>query len=374
MSTVAARKVSVQDKFAATRQELRGSLIERDDEIDLALTALVCQEHLLLVGPPGTAKSLLADKLVRWLNGKKFSVQVNKFTDPAELFGPISLTGLKTDRYSRVTRDYLPEADIAFIDEIFKSSSAVLNSLLSVLNERKFKNDGVHIDCPLKLCIAASNEWPGDQNKELGALFDRFLFRKSVRPIASEKSLRKLLWTDDLDVKLSTSITSDEIHAATGEAASISFSTDCQDAYHTILRTLKKEGIVVGDRRLKKSISACRASAWLDGADEVSAEHLEVLSHLLWEEPIEQPKKVAEIVGSVANPNALKVNSLLIEAEQLIGNFNCSDIGKATAATKKLGAIAKELGTITGPKASQASTYVKDEIKRLRLLSLESVE
>src|SRR3954453_5706588 len=117
----------VQEKFLTTRKELAAALIERDDEVDLVLTALVAQEHVLLVGPPGCAKSLLLDSLMRWMSGRRFSILLNRFTTPEEVLGPISVSGLKSDVYRRVTAGKLPEADLCFLDEIFKSSSAILN-------------------------------------------------------------------------------------------------------------------------------------------------------------------------------------------------------------------------------------------------------
>src|ERR1700740_699024 len=112
--------MTTRDKFMQTRKELAAALIERDEEIDLVLTALVAQEHVLLVGPPGCAKSLLLDSLMRWLSGKRFSILLNRFTTPEEVLGPISVTGLKSDCYRRVTAGKLPEADLAFIHEGFK--------------------------------------------------------------------------------------------------------------------------------------------------------------------------------------------------------------------------------------------------------------
>src|SRR4051812_14174 len=186
----------VQEKFVRTRQELSAALIERDEEVDLVLTALVCREHPLLVGPPGTAKSLLLDSLMAWMGGRKFTVLFTKFTTPEEVFGPISVAGLKEDRYRRVTTGKLPEADGAFGDEVFKASSAILNTLLRILNERVHDNgEGALTPVPLKIFVAASNEWPHqfEGGKELGALWDRFLFRKAVRPILTAAGRTRLL-------------------------------------------------------------------------------------------------------------------------------------------------------------------------------------
>src|SRR5437660_7166312 len=139
----------IQEKFAATRKELSAALIERDDEVDLVLTALVAQEHVLLVGPPGCAKSLLLDSLMSWMHGRRFSILLNRFTTPEEVLGPISVSGLKSDVYRRVTTGKLPEAELVFLDEIWKSSSAILNTLLKILNERTYEvGDGTTVKVP----------------------------------------------------------------------------------------------------------------------------------------------------------------------------------------------------------------------------------
>src|SRR5262245_61856033 len=117
----------VQQKFAATRRELSEALIERDAEVDLALTALACQEHALLVGNPGTAKSLLLDSLMSWMSGRRFTALLTKFSAPDELFGPVSVRGLREDRYARVTAGKLPEAHLCYLDEVSEASSAILN-------------------------------------------------------------------------------------------------------------------------------------------------------------------------------------------------------------------------------------------------------
>ena len=217
MKTYRPEVCPIQAKFMTTRRELAGTLIERDDEVDIILTALVCNEHPLLVGPPGTAKSLLLDSLMAWTSGRRFTALLTKFTTPEELFGPISVQGLKEDKYRRVTTGKLPEAHLCFLDEVFKASSAILNCLLRILNERVFENgDGSLAKVPLLLCLSASNEWPDSQEggRELLAVFDRYLFRKTVRPILSQAGRQRLLWVRDHAPRLSTSITPEEIGRA----------------------------------------------------------------------------------------------------------------------------------------------------------------
>ncbi|HEX4609593.1 MAG TPA: AAA family ATPase [Urbifossiella sp.] len=189
----------VRAKLAAARAALTAALIERDDEVDLVLTTLVAGEHALLVGPPGSAKSLLLDAVLALTGGRKFALLLTKFTTPEEVFGPVSLAALRDDRYVRVTTGKLPEAEYAFVDEVWKASSAVLNTLLRILNERVYDpGDGVARPVPLRLCVAASNEWPApDTGKELAALLDRFVVRKTVAPIRSRAGRQRLLWARD---------------------------------------------------------------------------------------------------------------------------------------------------------------------------------
>jgi hypothetical protein len=257
----------------------------------------------------------------------------------------------------------------------WKASSAILNTLLTILNERKFDNDGQRIACPLQLCVAASNEWPGgngDSGKELGALFDRFLLRKTVAPIASARGLDRLLWAPTT-VHLSTTITPDELNQAQSEAACLPWTDRAKDALGAILREARTEGIIPGDRRMKKAVTVAQAAAWLEGHAQVEPDSLEILAHVLWDDPTEQPSKLAKIVGRIANPEGMKINTLLVEAEQIISGTDLKDLAQTATACKKLAEVHAQLSAAPGARAKTAAEHVAAEVKRIRLASVESL-
>ncbi len=367
---------AVREKFALARQELSAALIERDDEIDAVLTALIANEHVLLVGPPGCAKSLLLDSLLGWTGGRKFSILLTKFSVPEEVCGTISLTALKEDRFIRVTKGKLPEADYAFIDECFKASSAILNTLLKILNERVYDvGDGVARRVPLKLCVGASNEWPSPETgKELSALFDRFLLRRAVSPIRSQTGQQRLLWTRDHTPRLSTTITPEEVEQARRAALVLPWSDEAKQALEAVLRELVREGIQPGDRRQFKTVAVVQAFAYLCGADVVAPEHLEIAANTLWDDPVEQPQKVVQEIRRIANPTGMRVNQLLLEAEQVLGACDICNLAEAAKAAAKLAEIDRQFASLKGNvRLDRARAYVKDRLKKLKLASIEAI-
>jgi MoxR-like ATPase len=177
--------------FTQLRTDLISRFPERTNVIDGALAAVLAGEHVLLLGPPGTAKSALARAIAQAFSGIYFERLLTRFSTPEELFGAISLKALEQDRFARVVTGKLPEADFAFVDEIFKANSAILNSLLAIINERVFHNDGQPLSCPLVTMFGASNELP--ESKDLEALFDRFLLRFDVGYLLRPANLRIVL-------------------------------------------------------------------------------------------------------------------------------------------------------------------------------------
>lgn len=365
------------DKLGLARKELMARMIERDDEIDAVLTALVACEHVLLVGPPGTGKSMIGDAVAELVDGSKFSYLMTKFTDPAEVLGPISLPELKAGRMVRITAGKMPKADVVFLDEIFKSSSAILNTLLKVLNERVFDDGTGPQQCPLRLCVAASNEWPNQESQqELGALFDRFVIRRTVRPIQSADGKRRLRFdTKRKAAALTVRLTAAELDAARAESAALPWSNEAVEAYDQIHRELAREGIVPGDRRDEKAVKIARAAAWLDGASEVTPDHLGILADVLWDSPEGHPHKCAEVVSRVANPTGHKVNGFLMECEQVLAATDTKNLSQITGAATKLAEINKQLKTMKGnPKADRAFAYISDRIKALKTAAVEGMD
>ncbi len=183
---------TLQTPFLTIERELNQSHLERPDVIRSLLVALLARQHAVLLGPPGTGKSRLVRDLCQRIVGQFFEWQLTRMSTPEELFGPISLQCLHQDHYRRIATSKLPDADIAYLDETFKASSAILNTLLAAMNERVFYYDGQPVPMPLQMLVGASNELPEDR-EDLGALWDRFLVRHIVGYVKDPSSFATLL-------------------------------------------------------------------------------------------------------------------------------------------------------------------------------------
>jgi len=335
-----AKKTSVLDRILAVRQDLTNNLLERETAIEAALLALLCRAHLLLLGPPGTAKSLMVRCLCSHLqSGVYWEKLLTKYTVPEELFGPLSLSALEQDQYIRITSGTLVEAHIAFLDEIFKANSSALNAILGVIgNERLYHENGQSIPVPLLSMFGASNETPEDDS--LNALYDRFLLRVTVPYLADDDSMRKLLTLQP--AKPGTTLTLKDLEVAQQQVQAIPLTDDALEAIISIKHALETEGVSVSDRRWQACATLVRAKGWMEGESQTNSDHCEVLVHSLWSDP-QQQRVVERVVSRVANPLNLEAVELEDAAKDLYDQRPNPDDADLTS---KLEPLLKQLGDI----------------------------
>ncbi len=254
----------VAKRLADLLDALEHGLIERRRQVRLALLAALAGEHTLLIGPPGTAKSELARRLhLAFEDARYFERLLTRFSVPEELFGPLSISALEQDRYERQTAGYLPQASIAFIDEVFKANSAILNALLTLLNERKFDNGAGREACPLISVIGATNEVPAGEVAE--AFFDRFLIRLPVAPV-SAGGFRQLLALDaERALHLGAALGEGDRDAITQAAGAVVVTEEVAALLAELRQHLQASRIYVSDRRWMKVLRLLRTAAAAEG-------------------------------------------------------------------------------------------------------------
>lgn len=279
-------------------------LVDRRALVELVGLAAVAGEHLLVLGPPGTAKSEAVRRVARVLGGQYFEYLLGRFTEPSELFGPVDLRRLKEGIVQTETSGMLPEAEIAFLDEVFLGSTAILNTLLGILNERRFRRGHTSLRCPLRVCVGASNQLPDDES--LRAFSDRFMLRYFAEPVADPllEDLLEAGWGP------SRSSSSEQTNAGLADVDVLAAAARSADPSAVrprlaeALRLLRREGIVVSDRRAVHTQRLIAAAAVLAGRVSPSPEDLWPLVFVVCE-PEDQSRArqiLAEVLGEAHNP------------------------------------------------------------------------
>jgi MoxR-like ATPase len=261
--------------------ELVKPFVGREEEAKVILLALLTKEHAVLIGEPGTAKSALIRRVAQLLNMKVFIYLLTRYTEPAELFGPLDINALKEGKYVRITANKLPEAEIVFLDEIFKANSAILNTLLTIMNERVFHDGYTEIKVALWSLFGASNEVP--QEPELEALYDRFLLRHYVKPVPEDmwRDLLKKAWEIERNGYPKPEVTVDKsfLH----KMQNLLFQVDLSSIEPKLLKifsVLESKNIHLTDRRKGTTLKVIAAHALANGRLRASEEDLLVLKYI----------------------------------------------------------------------------------------------
>lgn len=302
--------MKIKERIEHILTALNTNLYEKEAETGMSLLAALAGESVLLLGPPGVAKSMIARRLKLAFQGAEaFEYLMSRFSTPDEIFGPVSIARLKeSDTYERAVNGYLPTADIVFLDEIWKAGPAIQNTLLTVINEKMFRNGKTIIQLPLKLLIGASNELP-TEGEGLEALWDRFLVRMVSQSITHEQNFRRMMLDEDETqtntVKIPQPITPLEYEAWAGEIDAVGCETEVLDAISVIRRQLLSipvedsnlpHNVYVSDRRWKKIMRLLKTSAFIHERDKVNVSDILPIWRCLWNEPVEQePVRMAVI-------------------------------------------------------------------------------
>ncbi|MBN7134860.1 AAA family ATPase [Lysobacter enzymogenes] len=296
---------SAQQAAARVRDAVHAAttgLIEREQLAELIVLAAVAQEHLLILGPPGTAKSAVVRRVAAALGGRYFEYLLGRFTEPSELFGPVDLRRLREGVVETDVSGMLPEAEVAFLDEVFLGSTAILNTLLGVLNERRFRRGHTQIACPLRVCVGASNALPDDES--LAAFADRFLLHLFVEPVPDHQ-LEALLaggWQAER-AALSHQAELSDIDELSRRVPAVAMER-ARGALAEAIRKLRAAGLSLSDRRIVKAQRLIAAAAVLAGRDSAQEADLWPLFYVM---PTREAQLAAQDVlrdslAAAANP------------------------------------------------------------------------
>ena len=304
------------EKLKEIKMELEKQFKEREEEISGALLSLLSGENILFIGPPGTAKSLLATKVCQSVDrGNFFYYLLTRFTTPDEIFGPLSLKSLQEDEFKRNIEGYIPTSHVCFLDEIFKANSSILNSLLTILNERKFHNGRDIIDIPLLTVFGASNELP-EKDESLEALYDRFLFRYSTGYIQDEGNFRELLFGSTESMIPQYKLTIQDINKIQAKIREIKIEDDVLESLLTLRRQLRSMNHHISDRRWKKMLNTLKVASAAIERLSVDRTMIPLLQHMTWDKP-EQKEALKPILIDLTISGGVSLDKLKKDADDL---------------------------------------------------------
>ncbi len=319
---------------------LESQFPERKEAITAIMCAVVAKEHAVMYGDPGTGKSLLARTFAESLDRSFFEYLMTRFTEPSELFGPVDPNAFRLGKYARVTTGKFSECEVAFLDEIFKANSAILNSLLTILNERTYDSGSGPKAVPLMSMIAASNELP--EGPELEALYDRVLVRLEVHYISDDDSFRSMLTSNGIQMPTIKC----DIAAEQAQAKRVTVSAETVDALVNLRNACKKAGIKVSDRRWRQCLNLVKAYAHCEGRTVTAPDDLEILESVLWHKPSDKVL-TSKTIQSVISPSGAVAVEQLDAARDLIKNLPATpDMPTIGAAVRDIAEIAKRLESL----------------------------
>lgn len=391
------------ERFKQLLGEMNRGIYEKETEISLSLLAALAGESIILLGPPGVAKSMVARQLkTAFRDAQSFEYLMSRFSTPDEIFGPVSIQKLKTsDTYERAMEGYLPTADVVFLDEIWKAGPAIQNTLLTVINEKIFRNGNREMHLPLKLLVAASNELPA-KGEGLEALWDRFVIRIESRPIKLEKNFRAMLLESHADFSGSTGmlghadfadnadfsdlkITAEEYAEWAEKICKIGVKIEVLDAISAIRKSLRavnvdeaaeRRNIYVSDRRWKNIVRLLRTSAFMQDREEVDICDLLPIYHCLWQEPEERDAIRNIVIRALFSPFADKLvemkNALAEDIKYHRVRRNPEDgrdyEGEIETLSDGLSSLERQLGEnlfASADDKAEISAYLRDFYKEL---------
>ncbi|PID03711.1 ATPase [Sporosarcina sp. P2] len=357
------------------KNALNAKFFEREKEVEGILVALLSRQHMLMIGPAGTAKSALSVELAKIVQGTEyFQWLLTRFSTPEEVFGPLSLKDLEQGAYKRNTATKMPEANLVFLDEIFKANSAILNSLLTLINERLFYNNGTPVKVPLISVIGASNEYP-EEGEGLEALFDRFLLRFELDYIADETNFVSMMKGADQN-QVMPSLTMDELVQLQFFTDMVTIPDEVYETLSKIRNELRDEGIRPSDRRFKQSLSVLQAKALINQRQVVKVDDIVILENALWE-TVDQKDNVSLIVRSHAQDVVTrKLDTIQEEASEIFSSMQTdASTDAGMEATQKLKSLVADLNKLKKHNQSRDADIdsLLDKVKAMQQEILDSI-